>query len=253
MGLRPLDLAQWIEIDVRRDDELALKSQLLAQRRDVVTATRPAGDVPSAELYREIQTWLATYAPSVGGGPGGETDEHPVVAASRLVQEDLCVMVREDAWRLAAASVCFPSRWSLSAKIGRTLDEIHEPIPGYATTLAGPTAAVFDRLRPDKPFWRLNWTVIDSPALHQPHAPRELPPDDIDQWFFRVERQTIRRLPETGAVVFTIRNYVTAVAELRRQPEFLEHLVAAIESAPPAMQRYKGWVGVAQRVHDATA
>ena len=253
MGLRPLDLAQWLEVDEHRDEELALKSELLAHHRDVVVATRPEGDAASGELYREVLAWLGADAPARATHAPSSDDDHPVVSAARLVQEDLCVLVRDDVWRLQAACVCFPSRWSLAAKIGRSLDEIHAPIPGYAETLSVPTNGVFDRLRTDRAFWRLNWTVIDSPALHQPAAPRELAPGDIDQWFFRVERQTIRRLPVTQAVVFTIHNYVSPVAELRSQPEFLEHLLLGIEGAPPAMQEYKGWVGVAQRLRDALA
>ena len=250
MGLRPLDLAQWLEVDEHRDEELALKSDLLANTPEVVVATRREGEEASTELYHEVLAWLDAYAPSLVE-PVPRGDEHPIVAAARLVQEDLCVMVRDEVWRLQAACVCFPSRWSLATKIGRSLDEIHAPIPGYDQVLAGPTNGVFDRLRPDRGFWRLNWTVIDSPALHQPDAPRELPPDDIDQWFFRVERQTIRRLPLTQAVVFTIHNYVSPVAALRQQPEFLEHLLLGIEGAPPAMQEYKGWLGVAQRLREA--
>lgn len=251
MGLRPLDVAQWFEVDERRDEELALKSRLLAHQRDAVVATRPEGDVPSDELYREVLDWLDAHAASGGVRATIVDDEHPVVAAARLVQEDLCVLVRDDVWRLQAACVCFPSRWSLAAKIGRSLDEIHGPVPGYAETLATPTNDVFDRLRPERGFWRLNWTVIDDPALHQPDAPREISPDDVDRWFFRVERQTIRRLAQTRAVVFTIRNYVSPVAELRAQPEFLEHLLLGIEGAPAAVQAYKGWLGVAQCLRDA--
>jgi dimethylamine monooxygenase subunit A len=254
MGLRPLDWSKWLEIDERRDEELRQKQQLLASRPDVVVATRPAGDPASAELYGRVRDWFADYAPSylndLAPSPGGE---HPVVAAARLVQEDLCVMVRSDAWRLQAACVCFPSRWQLALKIGRTMDDIHQPIPGYRETLADPTNGVFDRLRPDRPFWRLNWTVIDQADLHQPHSPRQLSPVDINEWYFRVERQTISRLPESGAVVFTIRNYVASVGELREQPEFLEHLLTGIESAPAAMQDYKGWVGVADRLREAMA
>jgi hypothetical protein len=62
MGLRPLDLERWLEIDAHRDEELALKSQLLSERRDVVVATRPEGDDASAELYREVLAWFASYA-----------------------------------------------------------------------------------------------------------------------------------------------------------------------------------------------
>ena len=250
MGLRPLEAAHWLEIDDRRDAELALKSRLLTQVPEVVVATRPPGHAPSEELFDEVLAWLDTYAAgTVAAAP--RQGDHPVVAAARLVQEDLCVLVRDDVWRLQATCVCFPSRWSLATKIGRSLDEIHAPVPGYRDVLASATTGVFDRLRGERPFWRLNWTVLDDPALFQPESAREAVPEDVNQWFFRVERQTIRRLVATQAIVFTIRNYVCPIAELARQPEFLEHLRAGIEGAPPAMQEYKGWVGVARRVRDA--
>jgi hypothetical protein len=251
MGLRPLEISRWLEIDAHRPEELALKTHLLADKPEAVVATRPGGNDASAELYCEVLAWLATYAPDVE--PRIDTRDHPIVAAARLVQEDLCVLVRDDAWRLQAACVCFPSRWQLASKIGRTLDQIHAPIPGYDENLSGPTNGVFDRLNPDKAFWRLNWTVIDDATLHQPDAPRQLPREDIDQWFFRVERQTIRRLRDTGAIVFTIHNYVASVNELRTTPEFIEHLLLGIDGAPAAMQEYKGWVDVAQRLREVLA
>jgi hypothetical protein len=54
-------------------------------------------------------------------------------------------------------------------------------------------------------------------------------------------------------VVFTIHNYVASVNELRDIPEFSEHLLLGIEGAPLAMQEYKGWVGVAQRLREVLA
>jgi len=132
-----------------------------------------------------------------------------VVAAARLVQEDLCVLVRSDAWRLQAACVCFPSRWN-SLQLGTTLDDIHRPVPSYDVELSRPTNAFFERLKPSRSFWRLNWTLIDSPALHQPTSARRSPHGDLADWFFRVERQTLRRLPLSDAIIFTIRNYVAS-------------------------------------------
>ena len=144
-----------------------------------------------------------------------DSSEHPIVEASRLVQEDLCVLVREDAWRLRAACVCFPSRWDLATKIGTTLDDIHAPVPGYDSQLSTPTNSFFDRLRPDRSFWRLNWTLLDHPDLHQPNRARVAPSGELDDWYFRVERQTLRQLQRTNAIVFTIRTYVTSAASLR--------------------------------------
>ncbi len=250
MGLRPLDPSRWLEVDAHRDGELELKRQLLESAFDVVVATNPEGDEASAELLVEVRAFLATHHPTLA--PVTTSREHPIVEASRLVQEDLCVLVRSDAWRLRAASVCFPSRWSLATKIGTTLDDIHRPIPFYDDQLAGPTSAVFDRLRPERSFWRLNWTLIDSPALHQPTMVRGAPHGDLERWYFRVERQTLRRLEVTGAIVFTIRNYVASAQEMCDQYEdFGSLLLHSLDTTPEEMQDYKGWRGVAEQLRSA--
>lgn len=249
MGLRPLDESKWFEVDAHRDEELALKTDLLSSKPDVVVATRPEGDQASAELLEEVLANLRTHHPSVPTHV--DPDEHPIVVASRLVQEDLCVLVRSDAWRLQSASVCFPSRWSLVEKIGTTMDEIHVPVPSYDEELSQPTNALFDRLKPDRSFWRLNWTLLDSPVLHQPSAVRSSPSGRLDDWSFRVERQTLRRLANSGAIVFTIRTYVDALDVLCRTSEdFASNLLHALETAPPSMQRYKGWLGVYDQLRE---
>jgi len=250
MGLRPLDLARWLEIDEHYDEELALKTMLLRDAFDVVVATNPEGDDASTELLEEVTSFLRVDYPE--RIPSAPQSEHPLVAASRLVQEDLCILVREDAWRLRAACVCFPSRWQLASKIATTLDDIHAPVPDYDVTLARPTNSFFDRLTPQRSFWRLNWTLLDSPALHQPTRARVSASGDLNEWYFRVERQTLRQLPRTRAIVFTIRTYVASAADLRdRDDTFVSSLLHSMEGAPTAMKTYKGWTGVAERLRSA--
>jgi len=250
MGLRPLDLDRWLEVDDRRDDELEQKRQLLNSSYDVVVATNPEGDEGSRELLAEVIRSLNEHHPEVATEP--RNDEHPIVSASRLVQEDLCVLVRSDAWRLQAACVCFPSRWNLASKLGTTLDDIHGPVPIYDVELSRPTNSFFERLRPERSFWRLNWTLIDSPILHQPTSARQSPHCDLAEWFFRVERQTLRRLPESDAVVFTIRNYVASAQQLcDAHEEFGPTLLLNLDTAPEEMQKYRGWIGVADRLRNA--
>ncbi len=250
MGLRPLETDRWLEVDERREVELEEKRRLLALKYDVVVATNVAGDAGSAELLDEVTDFLATHTST--WPVTVSRDEHPIVAASRLIQEDLCVLVRSDAWRLQAACVCFPSRWNLASKLGTTLDDIHRPVPGYDVELSRPTNAFFERLKPERSFWRLNWTLIDSAELHQPTGARQSPHGDLDSWFFRVERQTLRRLRASGAIVFTIRTYVTSARSLcDQQGEFAETLLHNLETAPQEMLDYKGWRGVAERVRES--
>jgi hypothetical protein len=250
MGLRPLEPDDWLERDDHAEEELAQKTTLLAEHYDDVVATQPAGEAASHELLGEVREFLGRVHPGVATTVDDE--EHPLVAASRLVQDDLCVLVKDDQWRLRAACVCFPSRWELATKIGATLDEIHGPVPHYDEVLARPTNAFFDRLGPQRSFWRLNWTLLDDAALHQPRAARAAPSGNLADWFFRVERQTLRQLPVTRAIVFTIRTYVTPARTLAdANGQFVATLTHALETASPATQAYKGWTGVAARLRDA--
>jgi len=249
MGLRPMREDEWFEVDERRDEELALKEHLIETRRNVVVATTKEGDGASEELLAMTLQSLAAVYPQLPREP--RPGEHPIVQASLLVQEDLCVLVRDEHWYLAAACVCFPSRWDLTSKIGTSLDAIHSPVPGYDETLARPTNAFFERLDPARSFWRLNWTLLDDPALHQPFV-RDASRASREGWYFRVERQTLRKLPATGAVVFTIRTYVASLEEMTtRDSHFMPTLLASLDSAPPATLDYKGWTGVAEQLRAA--
>jgi hypothetical protein len=250
MGMRPLEESAWLEVDDHFDEELALKASLLETNYHDVVATNPHGDEGSRELLDEVVRFLSEHHPS--RSKLTSPDEHPIVQASRLVQEDLCVLVKDDAWRLRAACVCFPSRWLLATKINTTLDEIHGPVPGYGQELARPTNRFFDRLTPERSFWRLNWTLLDSPTLFQPTTSRAAPSGDLSDWYFRVERQTLRQLPQSRATVFTIRTYVTSAATLsERDGQFVPTLLHSLETAPSSTQAYKGWTGVAERLRDA--
>ena len=53
----------------------------------------------------------------------------------------------------------------------------------------------------------------------------------------RTERQTLRRLPKTGAIVFTIRVYQTSVEELVNEPGVPGRMASAIRSWPEEVAR----------------
>jgi hypothetical protein len=170
MGLRPLDVVSWLEVDADREAELELKRQLLADSYDVVVATNPEGDDASRELLDEVRDNLTMY--HTGLPTSVAAGDHPIVAASRLVQEDLCVLVRSDAWRLQAASVCFPSRWSLD-------EDRHDPRrdPPSDPVLRRPTRAADELLlRPTEA--RAVFLATQLDAHRQPGA---APTDDGEE------------------------------------------------------------------------
>ena len=154
-------------------------------------------------------------------------------------------------WVLSAASLCFPSRWDVRDKIGKNLVGIHAPVPHYEEKIGTATQNLFDKLSVERPIWRVNWTVMDSGELHQPTAPRgpdamQLSSENIEQALhFRRERQTLRKLPESGDILFTIRTYTDPFATVVEQfPEFRRNIGSTIAGASPQTADYKGWVKI---------
>jgi hypothetical protein len=167
------------------------------------------------------------------------------------VPEDLVLMRKgDDGWRLAAASVCFPSSWTLREKFGRPMHEIHGPVPGFqkGTRNAGLIERMFDNLRLDMPVVRWNWSVYGDAELFHQHAHetgegRFGPGPVAKDVYLRLERQTLRKLPESGDILFTIRIYIDPLTVLETHPDGAR-LAAAIadqvKALSPAERTYKG-------------
>jgi hypothetical protein len=139
------------------------------------------------------------------------------------VWEDLCILTPDASgrYRLTAAALAFPTDWHLAEKLGQALTPIHAPIHGYAEQLAAGVDHFFATLQPGSIFGRTNWFVVASDAW------RYLPQDDPQvrfahvtaenagtTLFVRCERQTLRRLPQSGAVLFTIGIHVAPLDRL---------------------------------------
>ncbi len=261
MGLVPLELKDWIEPDAQCAVELKEKERLLTERRDEVFAVLPEAGPGAAETLALLVEHLPSRFPELYRRSGEQLDTlatgqqwevhntplHPLDLAGRLIQEDLCLMqwqAHTQVYHLVGASLCFPTRWRLADKIGRPLNEIHAPIPGYAEQLAPTMDKFFDRLKVEKPVWRLNWSLMDDPALFQPtrsgRKRADITPENAGHTLWlRMERQTLRRLPHTHDILFTIRVYVRPLAHLASRPDRAAQLAAALRALPPSMRLYK--------------
>ena len=247
IGLKPLDPDEWIEVDALLGDYLNEKERHYAAIPNQVFAAEPGTE----EAQREVLELLADYLPrrfpetyereadsilipSLGRSVSlSEAATPPLVRASMLVQEDLVLMSKgEDGWRLSAASLCFPSSWSLQEKFGRPLVDIHEPVPqfGRGSRSADLIERMFDRLQ-GQAVVRLNWSLQDDPERYRPLSahqrveraesrPLRFPGEDpAAAAFIRVERQTLRKLPASGDILFTIRIHLDPMSVLAQHPE----------------------------------
>ncbi|MGA0236324.1 MAG: heme-dependent oxidative N-demethylase family protein [Alphaproteobacteria bacterium] len=246
IGLQPLDLAEWFELDDQLDHYRAEKDRLTATKGAAVFREEPGTTQAQAEVRALIEANLRDHHPQVAlpkdsGGP-------PILEAARMVQEDLLLLRRDDSgWRLVAATLHFPSSWSLAEKFSLPLDQIHGNVPefGPGTRNASLMARIFDGLKVDQPVQRMNWSLYPTATLHHPYSARsrEANPDrhTLDaQSFIRVERQTLRKLPQSGDILFTVRIYLDPLAQLAKHPGALDRLREYLLALTPAERDYKG-------------
>lgn len=237
MGTRGLDPASWLIADDQRDVELALKVDLLTTRHDEVFAAidSPAVDAASREVLDLVITATGSGVPQA---------PHPLDAAGRLVQEDLCLLVlRDGAPHLDAASLCFPSYWRLRDKLGRPLADVHAPVAHYEDELAPKVDRFLLRLSPDRSVWRRNWSIHDDPTLFLPDPTPPRAMEAPDGLWLRSERQTLRRLTSVEAVLFTIRTQQVPLAVLAERPDIARRMASAIGAWSPDLRAYKGGHG----------
>jgi dimethylamine monooxygenase subunit A len=258
MGLRALELDDWLVLDEDLDEQLALKQRLLTERHDQVFAARSGCEEAGAEVLALVQAWLAAHRsepeirpvahpvpekrpikPPDGTEPPGF---HPLDQAGRLVQEDLCLLLASAGrYRLEAASLCFPSHWRLAEKLGRPVAAIHAPVLHYRDELEARVDTFLDRLRPERPAWRRNLSIHSHDELFRPEpheSPDSFAPDvsGLDQVWLRTERQTLVRLPRTGAVLFTIKTQQCPVSVLAQRREIAWSLAVKLRALEPELR-----------------
>lgn len=246
LGLQTLDLSQWLEVDENWQEQTTLKTRLLTEERDKVFQALPGALDASHEVAEMISTHLKQHFPDkFQTFDFSYAEEHPLAAAAQWVQEDLCLMKTGDnEARLEAGCVCFPSRWKLIEKVGKNMVGIHQPVPGFNKNLERPSTRFLLNTQVDRPMWRINWTIHDSDHLFAYGADEEkkryTPGTVLQNTFFRSERQTLRRLPKTGFVLFTIRTYVTPMTEVAENAEDRKNLLSSLKTMPQEVVAYKG-------------
>lgn len=62
----------------------------------------------------------------------------------------------------------------------------------------------------------------------------------VEHHWFRSERQSLRRLPRSGGVVFTIRTYFHPITEMCEEPYVPGRLASAVRSWGDDVSKYKG-------------
>jgi alpha-1,2-mannosyltransferase len=181
--------------------------------------------------------------------------EDPMAMCARLIQDDLALMIEkpDGEYYLLAGAVLLAGFWRLSDKYGMRLSEIHTSgdVPGYKEKLERGMLNFFRRLKVEDPVVRNNYFIQVDDDLAWSHSIGSEDADvvswntaqkdkAIEHHYFRSERQSLRRLPRTGAVVFTIRTYFEPITKIVEEPYVPGRLASAIRSWGHDVAKYKG-------------
>ena len=261
MGLVAAPIAARFEIDSDYTGQMGVRRRLLAERHaEVFAALKEAGpacratlELIAAHLPEHYPDWFARRGSCLANRLTGEEWDlddppcDPLELAGRLVQEDLCLLEPGPAGPLLTAAVlCFPTRWRLAEKLGRPIRAIHGPVPFFAERLAGPVERFMALLKPGRLVERFNWSILDDPALFQPGGHGRTAQDPAftaanagERLWFRVERQTLSRIPAASAILFTIKVHQSPIEAIAGEPTIAARLAEAVRALPEETARYK--------------
>ncbi|CAI7577217.1 unnamed protein product [Penicillium crustosum] len=271
LGLRSMKWDEWIELDNHYLKYHADKARRIEERGSKCCHTAPEAMDAAIELLEELCAYLPERYPimftktttGITNKVTNETfnitqrplPEDPMATAARLVQDDLALMIErpDGEYYLLAGSILLAGFWRLSDKFGMRLSEIHTSgdVPQFKSKLEKGMMNFFRRLRPEEPVLRNNYfiQVDDNLAWSESIGPEDAETVSwntaeknraIENHFFRSERQSLRRLPRSGAVVFTIRTYFEPVTAIVEEPYVPGRLADAVRSWGDDVSRYKG-------------
>jgi hypothetical protein len=148
-----------------------------------------------------------------------------------------------------------PAGFNLYERLGLPLSGVHAPVPGYTSKLERSMDRTFARLELGRLVRRRNWSIATNDVLFQlggTHIFRSQ--DDLDRekngepiseelratigaqraevrvedCCLRSERQSLFRLPKTGAIIFSFKTYLYTLADIKASGQ-AEALADAIE------------------------
>jgi hypothetical protein len=222
-GIQPASMDDWLHCDDAFSEQMQRRAEILHERRLDVLALDPEAEPVAQELLDLVLKHAYPGSSDQVTRPDGRVVEidrtRPLDTLCYLVQEDFCILQKHgDEHVLTGALLCFPASWRLSEKFMRPLIDIHIPVSGYDANIARRVQRLFDGIQPGRPLWRFNALWYEDAELHQPRSasnPRDIG-DPGAARFLRSERQTMLRLPETRAVIFSIHTYVLEAQRLQK-------------------------------------
>lgn len=181
--------------------------------------------------------------------------DHPLIYCSKMAKEDFYIVQKreDDLHYLVAAAVPFPGgSFGISYKLGKNLDFIHTDVPYYETKLKKSMERWFAKMTASDPVERASWYCtwdheLLCSAIYAMGKGKKLDSDfDVDPRKFnvRVERQSLRRLPKSKAIIFTNHPVYYSIEEMKDEPLIPSLIKKMMFEAPEDIIKYKNFEAI---------
>ncbi|KAI0629415.1 hypothetical protein C8Q77DRAFT_286594 [Trametes polyzona] len=261
MAHQPMHPNHWIEIDKEYKWYIDEKARVIGEQGKKVIDSLPENDEACGELLELLADYLPKRYPtlfrrdspdSITNLVTGERFDavnamkgvDALLVISRLVQDDF-LMGRErpdGKIYLVGGLIVFPGTYLLSETINKHLEVLHKPVPDFNAKLLMSVERTLKRFRPDQPFERSSWNIMDDRNLFWHNIASGLPDKDLrpeDLWL-RIDHQTFRKLPRTNAIIFGVRPIMRRIEDLADSPLVPLLLEKVHTESAEHLLKYKG-------------
>ncbi|GAA5905788.1 hypothetical protein JCM8208_000899 [Rhodotorula glutinis] len=264
MAHQPMHVNDWIEVDSKYEREMQYKASVVQKYRDETVISLPENDEGAGELLETLVDYLpkrypTLFAPLPNGGIHnkvlgehhydlrGKNGTEALLVISRLVQDDFLMgREREDGHvYFVGGIVAVPGFYSFKAKVGKSMREVHAPVPQFNEKILVSVERTLKRFKPEEPFERSSWEIVDDLKAHKHNIATlegdEKLADDLhpSEYIFRIDHQTFRKLPKSRAIVFGVHPILRPLSEFADLPLVPALLATVHEKGPDDLMRYK--------------
>ncbi|KAF2266443.1 hypothetical protein CC78DRAFT_417583, partial [Lojkania enalia] len=271
MGLKKLDIEDWLQVDNTYPEFYTARSHILETQKEEALQVTPSGEEACEELMELVVEFLLEKYPrffEIVETNGRKKirnnivkeeisiqkpyDVHPLEVCARLCVEDFNILQKSEfsgEHYLVASATIFPAGWRLRERIGKSVTDLHGPVPLWKGKLSKPVEHYFTRLSTNSYMERHSFFIQINPddrplsqllfiQRGQDFYPGKVGNFSPPYFIIRRERQTFRRLPKSNTVVFTVKTSVQKLTDL--PAEGRRGLVKEIRSWPDDIKEYKG-------------
>ncbi|KAJ5738622.1 hypothetical protein N7493_001777 [Penicillium malachiteum] len=263
MSLKKLEPDYWIEIENTYVERIKQRQAIYAKHGKDVLKALPGSELACKEIMEMALQFVCTRYPRQFQLVDGNrtlvnhilhtrddlTKKDPLLVLLDNIPEDFCMMLRDPTtgiYCFRAGIICSSVGWYLGDKMGLGMPAIHKTVPDYKEKMEFSMDRFFTKMPTDKPIQRGSWAFEIGEPLYLPahdpefnnrnHQEQSLRPEDIS---LRVDWQTLRRLPLSGAVVFNFKALFTPITEFRNERYVPSLILKVLSEGNEAILKYK--------------